>query len=69
MTAYHTDTTTVSIAASVSVIASEALVLLSTWWNTYGTMKTTRTSDHDVSMTYLLLRDGELLFLHHMRAD
>ena len=64
LTAYHPDTTTVSIVGSVSFIASEAIVLLSTWWSTYGIVKIARTSNHDVSLTYLLLRDGELLLLH-----
>ena len=68
LTAYDPDTTTVYIAESVLVIASEALVLLSTLWHTYGTMKIARTSNHDASITYLLFRDGELLFLHFMQG-
>ena len=63
LTNYH-DTMTVCIVQSVWIIASEALVLLSTWWSTYGTMKIARTANHDVPLMYLLLRDGELLFLH-----
>ena len=68
LTAYDSDTATVYIAESVSVIASEALVLLSTLWNTYGTIKIARTSNRDASITYLLFRDGELLFLHFMQG-
>lgn len=41
---------------------------MSVWWNTYDTMKIARESNLDVSMTYLLLRDGELLFSHLMRG-
>ena len=56
----------VCTAAFATVIASEALVLLSTWWHTYGTMRIARASNQDVSMTYLLLRDGEPPFLRLM---
>ena len=66
-TAYNPNITTVTIAESVAVIASEGLVLLSTWWNTYRALKIARTSNQNVSMIYLLLRDGKLLFLHLMQ--
>ena len=64
LTAYHLDTMAVAVAESVSDIASEALVLSSTLWNTYSAIKIARTSNHNASMMYLLLRDGEILFLH-----
>lgn len=64
LSAYRLHIASVSIIGSASAVASEALVLLSTWWNTYGIMKIARTSNQDVSITYLLLRDGELPLLY-----
>ena len=68
LSAYRLYVTAVAIASSASIIASEALVLLTTWWNTYSTIRMARTSNQDTSMTYLLLRDGELSFLHLIQA-
>ncbi|EPS94237.1 hypothetical protein FOMPIDRAFT_1134762, partial [Fomitopsis schrenkii] len=53
---------TVSIASSACSVLSEALVLFSTWRHTYGHKKAARESNQDVSVTYLLLRDGKLSF-------
>ena len=68
LSAYCLYVMAVAIASSTSIIASEALVLVSTWWNTYGTIRMARASNQDVSMMYLLLRDGGPLLSHPIQA-
>ncbi|TFY64157.1 hypothetical protein EVJ58_g2802 [Rhodofomes roseus] len=41
---------------------AELLVLLSTWRHTYGLKKLARENNQEVSLTYLLLRDGTVYF-------
>ncbi|KAH9929222.1 uncharacterized protein B0H18DRAFT_998295 [Fomitopsis serialis] len=51
------------IAARVSAMLADAVVLLATWKVTGGVRKLARGVDIDISMTRLLLRDGTLYFL------
>ncbi|TFY64160.1 hypothetical protein EVJ58_g2806 [Rhodofomes roseus] len=52
----------VSIIGYACFIVAEALVLLSTWWHTYGLKKLARENNQEVSLTDLLLRDGTVYF-------
>ncbi|KAH9829096.1 uncharacterized protein C8Q71DRAFT_791721 [Rhodofomes roseus] len=51
-----------SIIGNACFIVAELLVLLSTWRHTYGLKKLARENNQEVSLTYLLLRDGTVYF-------
>ncbi|KAH9932619.1 uncharacterized protein B0H18DRAFT_1115847 [Fomitopsis serialis] len=55
--------TPVFIVSSACSIVAEALVVLSTWRYTYGMKKLAREVNQEVSLTYLLLRDGTIYFV------
>lgn len=54
-------TNSVLIASRSCVIVTDVLVLVITWWRTYGTRKAAAEANIKVSLSTLILRDGEPL--------